>query len=124
VANNNYNFSFEKLHVWKESRAFTSKMYDITKNFPGEEKFGLVNQIRRASVSIAANIAEGSSRTSSKDQAHFTQMAYSSLMETLSHLYIALDLNYIIEAEFNDSRAKIMDISNMLNALRNKQLKS
>lgn len=98
-------------------------MYEITKKFPGEEKFGLVNQIRRASVSIAANIAEGTSRTSSKDQAHFTQMAYSSLMETLSHLYIALDLIYISEVEFNDSRAKIMDISNMLNALMNRQLK-
>ena len=122
MENNNYNFSFEKLHVWQEARVFTSKMYNITKTFPGEEKFGLVNQIRRASVSIAANLAEGSSRTSSKDQAHFTQMAYSSLMETLSHLYLALDMNYINKAEFNDAKANIMDISNMLNALRNKQL--
>ena len=117
MVNNNYSFSFEKLHVWKEARAFTTKMYDLTQKFPGDEKFGLVNQLRRASVSIAANIAESTSRTSPKELAHYTQMAYSSLMEVISHLYIALDLNYISEDKFNYSRSIIMDISKMLNSL-------
>ncbi|MBS3776274.1 MAG: four helix bundle protein, partial [Bacteroidales bacterium] len=97
MKNTDYLFSFEKLNVWQEARKFISEIYELTKSFPTDEKFGLTNQIRRASVSIAANIAEGTSRTSSKDQAHFTNLSYSSLMEALNHLYISLDLNYITD---------------------------
>jgi four helix bundle protein len=64
-------YSFEKLDVWKKSKDFTLKIYGITKSFPDQEKFGLVSQLRRASVSIASNIAEGSSRNTIKDQQRF-----------------------------------------------------
>ena len=90
-----YRYSFEKLRVWQNARKFVLDVYKITNNFPSHEKFGLVDQIRRAVVSVPANIAEGSSRLSAKDQAHFKNIAYSSLMEVLSHFYLALDLNYI-----------------------------
>ena len=75
-----YRYSFEKLRVWQNARKFVLDVYKITNNFPAHEKFGLVDQIRRAVVSVPANIAEGSSRLSAKDQAHFTNIAYSSLM--------------------------------------------
>jgi four helix bundle protein len=117
-----YQFSFEKLNVWKQARELTLKVYEITRSFPGDEKFGLVNQIRRSSVSVVANIAEGSSRTSSKDQAHFSQLAYSSLMETLSHFYIASDLNYISTEQFQLLRNTVQEISIKLNTLRKAQL--
>ena len=67
----NYPFSFEKLRVWQNARQLVMEVYQITDKFPSYEKFGLVDQIRRAAVSIPANIAEGSSRLSSKNQAHF-----------------------------------------------------
>ena len=86
-----YQYSFEKLKVWQNARKFVLEVYQITDRFPKHEKFGFIDQIRRASVSISANISEGSSRISYKDQAHFTNIANSSLMEVLSHFYLALD---------------------------------
>lgn len=117
-----YQFSFEKLNTWKDARSFVSEVYQRTHDFPEIEKFGLTNQIRRASVSIAANIAEGTSRVSYKDQAHFSQLAYSSLMEVLSHLYIAYDLSYVSENIFDDIKTKIVELSRQINALRKSQL--
>ena len=67
----NFKFAFEKLNVWQDCRALSKIVYSDTKGFPGEEKFGIINQMRRAVVSVCSNIAEGSSRTSNKDQAHF-----------------------------------------------------
>jgi len=112
-------YSFEKLGVWQEARKFTVSIYKITAGFPAEEKFGLTNQIRRASVSIAANIAEGSGRISPKDQAHFYQIAYSSTIEVLSHLLIAFDLNFIEDEILSELRIKLEEITNKVNALRN-----
>lgn len=66
---------------------------------------------------MAANLAEGSSRSSLKDQAHFSQLAYGSLMEIASHLAIANDLNYLQESDFHQLKSDILDISNMINSL-------
>ena len=117
-----YQFTFEKLRVWQASRVFVKDIYNVTNNFPREEKYSLIDQLRRASISISSNLAEGSSRISSKDQAHFTNMAYSSLMELLNQLYIANDLNYISNEIFIELKKKISEISNQLNALRKSQL--
>jgi four helix bundle protein len=117
-----YQFTFEKLKVWQNSRELIVSIYKITNTFPKEERFCLVDQIRRANMSVASNLAEGSSRISSKDQAHFTNLAYSSLMEVLNQLYIAKDLNYISEGIFLELKKKISEISNQLNALRKSQL--
>ena len=117
-----YRFSFEKLEVWKESVDFTKSIYLLTNTFPENEKFGLISQLRRASVSIASNLAEGTSRNTNKDKAHFTTLAFSSLMEVLNQLIISKELNFISEADFNKLRENIVKISNMLNALRKAQL--
>lgn len=76
-----YTYSFEKLEVWNESKEFTKSIYTITSIFPDQEKFGLISQLRRAAVSICSNIAEGSARSTYKDKAHFTTMAFSSAIE-------------------------------------------
>lgn len=79
-----FTYSFEKLEVWIESKKLTTDLYFITKNFPPEEKFGLTSQIRRASISVCSNIAEGSARKINKDKAHFTIMGFSSAVEVLN----------------------------------------
>ena len=119
-----YTFSFEKLNVWLDSKELIKLIYAITKDFPSEEKFGLTNQLRRASVSIASNLSEGTSRNTNKDKAHFTTLSFSSLMEVLNQIIIARELNYIEENNYQLLRNEIEKISNKLNALRNSQLNS
>lgn len=113
-----YKFSFEKLEVWQIARNFNLFIYRVTEKFPTQEKYGLVSQLRRSSISISSNLAEGTGRTSSKDQANYYQLAYSSAMETINQLIIANDLNYISDAELNFSRSQVSEISNKINALR------
>ena len=72
-------FRFEKLDVWQKAVNFANDVYEVTRTFPSEERFGLTSQIRRASVSISSNIAEGSGRSSNKDFARFVEIAYSSV---------------------------------------------
>ena len=119
-----YKFSFEKLHVWIDSKELIKLIYIITKDFPNEEKFGLTSQLRRASVSIASNLAEGTSRKTNKDKAHFTTLSFSSLMEVLNQIIIARELNLIDENNYQILRTDIEKISNKLNALRKAQLNS
>jgi four helix bundle protein len=115
-------YGFEKLDVWHDARQLTQDVYIISRSFPEEEKFGLVSQVRRAVVSVSSNLAEGSGRTGNKDQAHFTQLAYGSLMEVTNLLILASDLGYISNNEYDQLRAKIKKMSNRLNALRKSQL--
>ncbi|MEA3391982.1 MAG: four helix bundle protein [Candidatus Marinimicrobia bacterium] len=114
---NDYQFGFEKLIVWKEARAFITKIYELTDNFPNKEKFGLSSQIQRAAVSVAANIAEGSSRFSRKDFARFLQISFGSLMEVLSHAYVALDRKYIGNDSLNMVRNCVRKLSFLINKL-------
>jgi len=116
-----YQFSFEKLDVWNEARKLTRELYDKTKMFPDSERFGLVNQIRRAAVSVCSNIAEGSSHRYLKEQIMFYQIAYSSLMEVMNQAIISADLDYMEEDSLKDLRGRILKISGMLNGLRNSQ---
>jgi len=110
-----HKFSFEKLDVWKQAKDLAVDIYKLTEDFPEKEKFGLQSQIRRAVVSVSSNIAEGSSRFSSRSKSNFYQIAFSSLMEMYSQLHIAQDLNYIkLEEKVN---ARIMAVSNLLNSL-------
>lgn len=117
-----YQYSFEKLEVWQLSRELVKEIYRVTSSFPIEEQFGLTRQLRRASISISSNLAEGSSRKSWKDQAHFTQMSYGSLMEVLNQLIISVDLEMINKNDLDDLRPKIEMIGNKLNSFRNSQL--
>ncbi len=113
-------FSFEKLEVWQDAKGLTHQVYKATKDFPNEEKYGLVSQLRRAVISVTSNIAEGSSRMSPKDQAHFYHLAFSSLMEVLSQIIISFELGYISEDEL--FRIEISKIANKLNSLRKSSL--
>ncbi len=114
-------FSFEKLEVWQNTIDLSIDVYQLTKIFPDDEKFVLVNQMRRASLSISSNIAEGNGRESNKDQARFTTMAYGSLMELLNQLIFSYKLGYISENQLDVLRDKINHISNQLNKLRKYQ---
>ncbi len=111
-------YGFEKLKVWQLSRKLVVDVYKITNVFPDEEKFGITNQIRRSAISIPANISEGSGRKSSKDQAHFYQIAYSSLLELLNHLIISNDLGYINQDDLDKLKNSISEISFLLNRLQ------
>ncbi|WP_262487945.1 four helix bundle protein [Flavobacterium frigidarium] len=90
-----YIFSFKKLDVWKNPRELILTIYKMTVKFPSSEIYGITTQIKRSSASIAKNIAEGTSRNTNKDKAHFLTISYSSATETLNHLIISKDLNYI-----------------------------
>jgi len=116
-----YTYSFEKLEVWNESKEFTKSIYTITTTFPDQEKFGLISQLRRASVSICSNIAEGSARNTYKDKAHFTTMAFSSAIEVINQLILSFEMKYISEEVYTKLRLELESITNKLNGLRNYQ---
>lgn len=113
-----YIFSFEKLEVWQNSRLLILDIYVLSSKFPSNEMFGITSQIKRSSSSIATNIAEGTSRNTNKDKAHFLTISYSSAMETLNHLIISKDLNYINDSEYSSCREKIEKICNQINSLK------
>ena len=98
------------------------QVYCLTKQLPFKEKFGLGSQMQRAIVSVSSNIAEGASRSGNKDQSHFYQTAYASLMEVLCQLMLCLDLGYIKEEEYNKIREAIEKISYQIHQLRKSAL--
>ncbi len=114
-----YIFSFEKLKVWQDARKLAKQIYIDTKSFPDTEKFGLINQMRRAAISVSSNIAEGSSRKSPKDQAKFYQISYSSLMELMSQIIISEDLIFMNDVTVLKYRELISPLSYGINALYN-----
>src|SRR3990167_7394812 len=95
-------FKFEKLEIWQDARKFVNKIYSLTKRFPSEERFGLTDQLRRAAVSVALNIAEGTNRRTNKDRRHFFQMSITSVDEVVTGLFIALDQTYLSQAQFDE----------------------
>ena len=120
--NSRHVYPFEKLRVWESARVLAAKVYGLTRRFPRSELYGLTSQTNRAAVSVAANLAEGSARTSRKDQAHFSQIAYGSLMELACLLIIAVDLEYLAMTDEAKLREHIEEVSRQLNALRKSQL--
>ena len=88
---------FKDLEIWKQSRVFCKEIYIVTTQFPDTEKFGLINQLRRASVSIPSNIAEGASRKSNKDFSRFLEIALGSCYEIETQLLISNDLGFLNE---------------------------
>ncbi len=110
-------YSFEKLEVYQLARKFKIDIKLMSRLFPKEERFDLISQINRASASISANLAEGSGRATNFDQAHFTNMSYSTGLETIDHLNTALDMKYISEEKYTELRVKLDEILNKLNSL-------
>lgn len=108
---------FEDLGTWQESQNLAVKVYKLTAGFPQEEKFGLTNQLRRAASSVSANIAEGFGRQTQKDKLHFYIIAYGSLLETKSFLYLANKLKFVDSAELGLHLEKVEACQKLLNAL-------
>jgi four helix bundle protein len=110
-------FRFEKLEVWKQARILNKRIYKLSGLFPTHESYTLTSQIRRASISISSNIAEGSGRNSDADFAHFLEIAYGSLMEVLSQLFLALDESYITQEQFDGVTGEAHILASLLVAL-------
>lgn len=115
-------FSFEKLIAWQKGRELAILIYKITKRFPKDEIFGLISQMRRCSISIASNLAEGSGRNSFKDKARFSEIAYGSSLELLNQIILSNDLEYINENEYIQIREKITEVNMLIDGLYKSQL--
>lgn len=114
-------YSFERLECWQHARKLAVWTYQNTKNFPPDEKFGIVSQMRRAGISIASNIAEGTSRKTQKDQSHFSTVAYSSTIELLNDLIISNDLLFLSNEKYKEGRELIERQTFLIATLRKSQ---
>ena len=119
---NEAKYSYKNLDVYKESKVLVKMVYGLLKQSPKEEQYALCDQLRRAVISVPSNIAEGSGRTSMKDQAHFLEIAFGSLMEVDCQIDIACDLEYITQENLSKICIQISRVAAMLSALRNKCL--
>src|SRR5438094_5347505 len=117
-------FNFEKLDVWQKAIDFADLVYNDTRGFPSEERFGLTNQFRRAAVSISSNLAEGSSRFSRTDFARFAEIAAGSVFEVVSQAFIARRQNFLGEEQFARLYTDGEELSRMLSGLRRSLLSS
>ena len=116
-----YLFAFERLEVWQLARKFFKQAYTLIDTFPSSERYNLVDQIRRAATSIALNLAEMTSRSSYKEQAHYSEIAYGSTIEVYCAFLLSYDLGYINEQQLEELKEKISELSNKINALKNSQ---
>ena len=108
---------FEEIQAWQKAYEVTIAVYQLSSEGPFAKDFGLRDQIRRASVSIMANIAEGHGRKSNAEFANFLNLARGSAAEVQSHLHIALGIDYIDKTKFDDLYSKVTEISRMLLSL-------
>ncbi|MCT2408025.1 four helix bundle protein [Chryseobacterium antibioticum] len=109
--------NYKELLVWQKSVDFVTEIYTCTKSFPKEELYSLTSQIRRSSISIPSNIAEGHSRRSTLDYLQFLKISRGSCAEMETQLIIARNLNYLNPEEFEKLSGKTSEISKMLNAI-------
>lgn len=115
-------YEYKNLDVYKESKNLVKMVYGLIEKFPKVETYALCDQLRRSVISVPSNIAEGSGRTSAKDQAHFFEMAFGSLMEVNCQMDIACDLGYINQTELLKVEEQVSRIAAMLSGLRRKCL--
>lgn len=106
--------SFEEINSWQKSRIFNKRIYQITENINFKKDFDFVRQIRRASISISSNIAEGFERNTDKEFIYFLYVAKASAGEVRSQLYLAIDLEYITKEEFEELSESVSEISRLL----------
>lgn len=114
-------YSFEKLSSWQHARKLAVWIYKITTHYPAEERFGLISQMRRAAVSIASNLAEGTSRKTVRDQFYFSTISYSSTIELLNDLIISKDLAYLHDDQYIEGRNLIEYQTLLIAKLRRSQ---
>lgn len=112
--------SYKDLIVWQKSLLLTKEIYRITKSFPSSEMYGLTSQLRRASVSVVSNIAEGFSRKSPRENGQFISIAFGSTSEIETQLIIARELSFIAQDAFSDIESILIEVRKMLNVLLSK----
>jgi four helix bundle protein len=111
-------FNFEKLDVWQKPIGFADLVYNHTRHFPADERFGLTNQMRRAAVSISSNIAEGTSRVSEADFARFIEITTGSVFEVVSQAFVGRRQNFLNQESFRALYTAAEEIGRMLSGLR------
>ena len=111
--------NFRELKVWQKARVHTKNSYAILKKFPPEELYGLTSQIKRATISITSNIAEGSGRNTDVDFSRFLDIALGSCFEVDSQYILSLDLGFINETDYQEINSEITEIERMLIGLIN-----
>ena len=111
-------FGYRNLVAYEKAREVVRRVYYVTKSFPKDEVFALSSQMRRAAVSITSNIAEGMTRYSVKDKAHFLEISYGSLMEVMSQMEVAEDQKYITTAEFQNFEVLVADVARLISGLQ------
>ena len=116
-------YSYQTLNVYKDAKDLVVEVYRLLKQYPMDERYALCDQIRRAAISITSNIAEGMSRYSDKEKAHFLEIAYASMMEVESQLDISVDLEYISQEQYVVIDEKIKTVGRQLSSLRGKYVK-
>ena len=116
-ATDGFNMKYEDLIVWQKGIVVVKEIYQETKKFPADQRFGLISQIRRSSVSIPANIAEGHGRKSTKAYINHLSIAFGSLMELETLLKISLELGYLSKTKLEDFLSKTQEIGKMLGEL-------
>lgn len=112
-------FSYRKLIAYQNGKEVVKRTYQLLKKFPAEERYAMCDQLRRASVSITSNIAEGVNRFSVKDKIHFIEIAFGSLMEVSSQFEIAEDLGYITTNDRLSMDELVKEVARLLSGLRN-----
>ena len=105
------------LRVWQQSIEMVTSIYLMTQSFPKEEMFGLVSQLRRASVSVPSNIAEGYARGTDKEKLHFLRMSSGSMSEVETQLLLSLNLGYIDQEKYNELSGTVTSVWKQLNSL-------
>jgi len=111
-------FNFEKLETWREAIAFADLVYQVTRNFPDTERFGLTNQMRRAAVSVSSNLAEGCSRSSHADYARFVEIATGSVFEVVSQATLGRNQGFLDPAQYQQLYQAAEKQSRRLSGLR------
>ncbi|MGB3467181.1 MAG: four helix bundle protein [Cyclobacteriaceae bacterium] len=109
--------NFKELNVWQKARKLTKSVYTLTENFPSDERFGIISQIRRSAISIPSNIAEGSSRNSNKDFIRFLRIAIGSSFELETQLILSFDLDLLEERKLEQVIIEINEVQKMLRGL-------
>jgi len=114
--------NFRSLRAYQESKELVKQVYELLKKFPKEEQYALCDQLRRSVISVPSNIAEGMGRYSTKEQVHFLEIAFGSLMEVSAQMDVACDLAYVTNEDLKSIDARVEAVAALLSGLRNKRI--